>query len=64
LLHHSELSAEAGDGVILGASTMDQLVDNMNGTEAGPLPDAIVAAFQAAWDTARCECPDYFRFYS
>ncbi|HKL18965.1 MAG TPA: aldo/keto reductase [Halalkalibaculum sp.] len=64
LLHHSELSAEAGDGVILGASTIDQLADNMNGAEAGPLPDAIVAAFQAAWDTARCECPDYFRFYS
>ncbi|MFO7731820.1 MAG: aldo/keto reductase [Spirochaetia bacterium] len=64
MLHHSLLSAEAGDGVILGASTIDQLADNMKGAEDGPLPDAIVAAFQGAWETARCECPEYFRFYS
>src|SRR6056297_312699 len=64
IVHHSALSAAAGDGVILGASSTDQLLDNLTGAQAGPLPQPVVDAYQRAWETARCECPAYFRFYS
>jgi len=64
LLHHSALSAEHGDGVILGASNTAQLQDNLTGAGEARLPESVVAAADAAWETARCECPGYFRFYS
>ena len=64
IVHHSALSAAAGDGVILGASSTDQLLDNLTGAQAGPLPQPVVDAYQRAWEKARCECPAYFRFYS
>ena len=64
IVHHSRLSAEAGDGVILGASTTEQLLENLKGSQAGPLPQPVVQAYERAWETAKCECPAYFRFYS
>jgi len=64
LLHHSALSAEHGDGIIVGASSAAQLQDNLTGAGGGPLPESVAAAADAAWETARCECPGYFRFYS
>ncbi len=64
IVYHSQLSAEQGDGVILGARTTEQLKDNLSGAKAGPLPDPVVEALDKAWNTAKCECPSYFRFYS
>ncbi|KAH6679874.1 aflatoxin B1 aldehyde reductase member 2 [Plectosphaerella plurivora] len=45
-LHHSILSADHGDSVIVGASSLDQLKSNLDTTEQGPLPDDLVAAFE------------------
>ncbi len=64
MLHHSQLSAMVGDGVIIGASTVDQLSANLKSAQGGPLPEPIVKAYETAWETAKCECPSYFRFYS
>ena len=60
LLSHSALGD--GDGVLLGASSLAQLEDNLGACAAGtaPLPDDVVAAFDAAW--ALCE-PDAFAFW-
>jgi aflatoxin B1 aldehyde reductase len=60
LLSHSALGD--GDGVLLGASSLAQLEDNLGACAAGtaPLPDEVVAAFDAAW--ALCE-PEAFAFW-
>ena len=59
--HHSGLDAAAGDAVILGASTREQLAANLDGCRAAPLDDAVAAALEAAWETCRPDCPRYLR---
>jgi aflatoxin B1 aldehyde reductase len=61
LAHHSRLSPTHGDAVILGVSGLAQLEQNLAALVQGPLPAAIVDAFDAAWQVARPECPAYFR---
>eukprot|EP01062_Namystynia_karyoxenos_P006216 TRINITY_DN12170_c0_g1_i1.p1 TRINITY_DN12170_c0_g1~~TRINITY_DN12170_c0_g1_i1.p1 ORF type:complete len:358 (+),score=104.20 TRINITY_DN12170_c0_g1_i1:69-1076(+) len=62
LKHHSGLAP--GDGIILGASKIEHLNENIEALEGGPLPGAIVAAFDKAWEACRPECPSYERGHS
>lgn len=55
-LHHSALSADNGDGVIIGSSSM-RLERNLKICDAGSLSDALVRAVDAAWETARADAP-------
>lgn len=48
LVYHSCLDPTHGDAVILGASSLEQIVDNVNGAGNGPLPRAVVDAFDDA----------------
>lgn len=59
--HHGGLDAAAGDAVILGASNLEQLRANLEACRGGPLDAAVEAAFDAAWETCRPDCPRYFR---
>ena len=43
--HHSILKAEYGDGVVIGASSLDQL----STIEEGPLPDEVAAAIDQVY---------------
>lgn len=61
LCFHSDLSSKKGDGIILGASSVLQLEQNLKAMEEGMLPPAIVQAFDEAWDISRVDCPSYFR---
>ncbi|MCL4134626.1 UNVERIFIED_CONTAM: hypothetical protein GTU68_006309 [Idotea baltica] len=62
LVHHSALSASAADhGVILGASSIDHLEQNLAAMQNAALPDAVVAAYDEAWETVRPACIKYFR---
>lgn len=61
LIHHSAMAGYGSDAVILGASTCMHLRENLAAYAAGPLPDAIVRAFDEAWEVARPACPKYFR---
>lgn len=61
LAFHSALEADQGDGVLLGASRLSQLEQNLKSIEAGPLDDSIVQAFEVAWDEAKADSPNYFR---
>ncbi|MFW5874333.1 MAG: aldo/keto reductase family protein, partial [Verrucomicrobiota bacterium] len=61
LAHHSGLDAARGDAVILGASSLAQLEQNLNAFDQQALPDSVVEAFEDAWLAAKPECPDYFR---
>lgn len=58
---HSGLDAEKGDAVIIGASSLAQLEQNLEILAQGPLPEEVVAAFEAAWQAAKSDSPAYFR---
>ena len=61
LKHHSALSAAKGDGIILGASSVEHLEKNLRSLQAGPLPESILQAYEQAWALTRPHCPGYFR---
>lgn len=47
LAHHSTLGQE--DAIILGASSEEQMKENLEACERGPLPESVVAAFEELW---------------
>ncbi|KAH0525758.1 hypothetical protein TsFJ059_009177 [Trichoderma semiorbis] len=59
-VHHSLLKNEHGDAVIIGASSAQQLKENLTSLEKGPLPDELVAAFDEGWQVAKAVCRPYF----
>eukprot|EP00800_Vazella_pourtalesii_P004109 TRINITY_DN1436_c0_g1_i10.p1 TRINITY_DN1436_c0_g1~~TRINITY_DN1436_c0_g1_i10.p1 ORF type:complete len:325 (+),score=65.97 TRINITY_DN1436_c0_g1_i10:80-1054(+) len=61
MLHHSSLSGKHGDGLILGASSLEQTKENVEACEKGPLDPLVVAAFEEGWTLIKGICPDYFR---
>ena len=59
---HSALSASAGDGVILGATSAPQLAQTLAAAVAAePLPQAVLEALDASWTDCATDSPDYFR---
>ena len=48
------------DGVILGASSLQQLETNLAAVKEGPLKSEVVEAFDQAWNLVAHECPNYF----
>ncbi|KAJ6263979.1 Aflatoxin B1 aldehyde reductase member [Drechslerella dactyloides] len=60
-VHHSALSEEHGDAIIVGASSAKQLEENLTNLEKGPLPDDVVAAFDEGWQKVKGVCVTYFR---
>jgi aryl-alcohol dehydrogenase-like predicted oxidoreductase len=56
LLHHS-----AADCIILGASRLQQLEENLKAMEEGPLPPEVLAACEEAWNGLRGVTPKYNR---
>lgn len=69
-VHHSQLSLAGNkdkkgglgnDGIILGISSYDQLVSNIEDCEKGPLPDDVVKALDMGWEKARGEAVTYWR---
>ena len=61
LIYHSEMDNQNGDGIIVGASSLRQLEQNLNAPEKGPLPSSIIEAFDNAWEETRAESPEYYR---
>lgn len=66
LLRHSALNEN--DGVLLGASSVSQLEQNLNAclaaVEKGPLPPSILQAFDQAWEITKDGAFPYWRSYS
>ena len=62
LTNHSMLSAKDGDGILLGASHMEQMEQNMLAAKKGTLPQSILDAMDAAWRIAKPDSPAYFKF--
>ncbi|XP_029434757.1 LOW QUALITY PROTEIN: aflatoxin B1 aldehyde reductase member 2 [Rhinatrema bivittatum] len=61
MYHHSKLQGMSGDAVIVGMSSMEQLLQNLDAAEEGPLLPAVVEAFDKAWHLTAADCPNYFR---
>lgn len=64
LVNHSYLSAEVGDGILLGASKIAQMHQNFEAASKGALPQNILDAYDAAWEVARLDAPSYFKFFN
>eukprot|EP00928_Gymnodinium_smaydae_P045290 TRINITY_DN30211_c0_g1_i1.p1 TRINITY_DN30211_c0_g1~~TRINITY_DN30211_c0_g1_i1.p1 ORF type:complete len:376 (-),score=49.59 TRINITY_DN30211_c0_g1_i1:145-1272(-) len=65
LLRHSKLDASKGDGLLLGASTVAQLDENLAAcTSSSVLPEPVVTAFDAAFDICKSGAFPYWRSYS
>lgn len=60
LCHHSQMSREKGDKIIIGSSNVKQLEQNLKGLERGPLPEEVVQALDAAWLRVKGVVPKYF----
>ena len=55
LYYHSMLGKD--DGMILGASSMDQLQSNLDALAKGPLGKGVVKLFDEAWQTVKADAP-------
>jgi aflatoxin B1 aldehyde reductase len=51
ILHHSILGES--DGIILGATRVDQLRGNVEAVKKGPLPKAILEGLEEMWDSVK-----------
>lgn len=59
--HHGALSAEHGDAIVIGASSIAQLNENLDIFEQGPLPQDVVDAVNAvAEEIGEDAIPYYF----
>ncbi|PKS07728.1 hypothetical protein jhhlp_006336 [Lomentospora prolificans] len=61
LVHHSALNITDGnDGILIGASSLQQLESNLNDLEKGPLPDEVVEATDRAWAITQADAVPYY----
>ncbi|MBR4673545.1 MAG: aldo/keto reductase [Victivallales bacterium] len=63
LAFHSMLNGDRGDAIIIGASKLPHLLQNMEAVKAGPLPEDMVEVFARAWEITRSDSPEYFTLY-
>ena len=63
LIYHSMLDARRGDAVLIGASKLNHLLQNMEAVKAGPLPEDVVSAIETAWTITKGDSPEYFTLY-
>ena len=59
LEHHSWLAKDLDDAIIVGASSVKHLEENLTDLEGGPLPDDVVEALEAAWLKTKAVAPKY-----
>jgi aflatoxin B1 aldehyde reductase len=60
LEHHSSLSSEKGDAIIVGASSVKHLEENLADVEKGPLPQDVIDSLDEAWLKAKAVAPKYW----
>ena len=60
LVHHSQLTAERNDGIIIGASSLEHLRHNLTAVTEGPLPIDVLSAIDEASIRAQPKWPPYF----
>ena len=63
LAYHSMLNGDRRDAILIGASKLSHLKQNIDSVKAGPLPETIVQAFEIAWTVTKGDSPEYFTLY-
>lgn len=63
LAYHSMLNGDRGDAILIGASKLAHLKQNIEAVNSGPLPEDVIAAFSAAWDISKADSPEYFTLF-
>lgn len=53
--YNSPLKAERGDGLIIGASSLEQLEQTLAGIGKGPVSDAAARAIDEIWESVKAE---------
>ncbi|MCP4388379.1 MAG: aldo/keto reductase [Gammaproteobacteria bacterium] len=61
LVNHSLLDAQKGDGIILGASKIDHLAQNMAACAHPPLDQQMLDILDQGWEVIKPNCFRYFR---
>lgn len=64
LAFHSMLDGSRGDAILIGASKLAHLQQNMDTLKAGPLPEEMLQAFEQAWAVTKADSPEYFTLYT
>ncbi|KAM3076288.1 hypothetical protein ACMFMG_006208 [Clarireedia jacksonii] len=60
-IHHSALNMKDGnDGIIMGASSLEQLEQNLKDCEKGPLPEEVLKALDEAWLVCKKDTQNYW----
>ncbi|RAK95815.1 aldo/keto reductase family protein [Aspergillus ibericus CBS 121593] len=60
LKYHSELRAEMGDAIIVGASSVKHLETNLADLEKGELPEEVVGVVEGVWPMVKGVAPKYW----
>ncbi|RAL11225.1 aldo/keto reductase family protein [Aspergillus homomorphus CBS 101889] len=60
LKYHSELRRELGDAIIVGASSVRHLEENLADLEKEPLPEEVVKVVEEVWLTIKGVAPKYW----
>lgn len=59
--HHSGLRVTNGnDGIIIGISSLEQLGNNLDNLEKGPLPEDLLKSVDEAWHVAKPDSVHYW----
>ncbi|KAI5124485.1 hypothetical protein M0805_003012 [Coniferiporia weirii] len=58
--HHSLMKRENGDSILIGASSLNHIEQNLIDLEKGPLPDEVVKALDEAWLVVKASATNYF----
>jgi aflatoxin B1 aldehyde reductase len=61
LVNHSLLDASSGDGIILGASSLTHLEQNMAACAQAPLAQPLLEILDRGWEIIKPNCFRYFR---
>ncbi|TFK50061.1 Aldo/keto reductase [Heliocybe sulcata] len=57
--HHSLLKREHGDAILIGASSVKHIEQNLDDLEKGPLPEDVLQAVDEAWMSVKPFCSAY-----
>lgn len=61
MVHHSKLRVKDGnDGILIGISSVEQLENNLDNLEKGPLPEDVVQALDQAWEISKADSTNYW----
>lgn len=58
--HHSMMKREKDDAIIVGASSVKHLEENLADLERGPLPEDVLEALEKAWAKTKGVAPKYW----